>query len=60
MDDITMCASVECSQSKECYRHPDSGTKPAGRQSWAMFDAFNCEDYIPIKWTPKPTPTPPA
>lgn len=55
-----MCASVECSQSKECYRHPDSGTKPAGRQSWAMFDAFNCEDYIPIKWTPKPTPTPPA
>ena len=56
MADITMCASVECKDSRECYRHPDSGTKPSGHQSWAKFDEGGCEEYIPIKWKSKATP----
>ena len=57
---MTMCASGDCGQSKECYRHPDSGTKPGISQSWALYEAFNCEDYIPIKWEPTPAPKQPA
>lgn len=36
MPDISMCG-LACAKSKTCYRHSDSGTTPAERQSWFGF-----------------------
>ncbi len=54
MPDIAMCAAT-CPVSRECYRHPDSGTKPREyRQTWAGFEPTGpdgCDDYIPaVGW----------
>ena len=56
MPGLTMCASQECPTAKDCYRHPDSGTKPSDRQSWAYFGAHGCEYYVPAKWEPDQNP----
>lgn len=36
--DITMCSTKKCFQSKKCLRSPDSGTQPQkDGQSWSDF-----------------------
>lgn len=52
--DITMC-SEHCPNSKLCRRHPNSGTKPSERQSWAKFNPYNCQSYWPVPHVKKET-----
>lgn len=50
--DICMCPSRLCTVRSTCYRHTDSGTKPAQyRQSFFMNapgENFNCVYYWPV------------
>jgi hypothetical protein len=49
MPDISMC-NAQCPVSIRCRRHPNSGTKPNYRQSWALFepkDKDGCEAFYP-------------
>ena len=47
MPDITMCHSKTCNVRKECYRNPESGTKPSEhRQSWFLSVGKEDEDCI--------------
>lgn len=54
MPDISMCNDPDCPFSRQCYRHPDSGTKPDPyRQAWGFFEKIgppvkpeNCKGYI--------------
>ena len=51
MPDITMCNSETCSMRKNCYRNPESGTKPSEhRQAWFMglpSEGETCNHYWP-------------
>ena len=50
--DIAMCPNAICPLRKECFRHPDSGTKPSKyHQSWTTFKGKNkeCDGWMPIK-----------
>ena len=51
MPDITMCMQDDCTRSKTCYRHKDSGTKPSEfMQSYFLGgDPENCEWYWPTR-----------
>jgi hypothetical protein len=44
---ITMC-NEKCPNSKDCRRHPDSGTVPNDHQSWAKFKVETCNAYWPV------------
>ena len=59
MPDISMCAA-ECGVSRQCYRHPESGTVPNDPyQAWSAFEPDGpdgCDEYIPIKWEPRRKP----
>ena len=42
MPDISMCANGTCPIRRDCYRSPDSGTKPnERRQSWMTWEPSN-------------------
>lgn len=51
MPDITMCASITCNKSADCYRHADSGTEPnPWRQAYFVSTEMTgngCEYFSP-------------
>jgi hypothetical protein len=54
MPDITMCCSVMCHKTTQCYRHKDSGTKAGHWQSVCDFtptDSLECKRFWPIYQT---------
>jgi hypothetical protein len=55
MPDIMMCRA-DCSGSKQCYRHADSGTKACeGRQCyWAREEADPVYPECPVFWQVTP------
>lgn len=51
MPDITMCMQDDCTRSKTCYRHKDSGTKPSEFMQYYFLwhNPANCEWYWPTR-----------
>ena len=49
MPDITMC-NAACPASKDCRRHPDSGTVPSEWQWWSDYEPISdagCDAFWP-------------